>query len=72
MALTTEQQTSHLSRLQQEILAWDYYRMGGEDQSEFPYLVMVQRGKRNVNLGRFPTAEAAARFFAQSPEGQRG
>ena len=31
MALTTEQQTSHLSRLQQEILAWDYYRMGGED-----------------------------------------
>ena len=46
------------------------YRMGGEDQSEFPYLVMVQRGKRNVNLGRFPTAEAAARSFAQSPEGQ--
>ena len=27
MALTTEQQTSHLSRLQQEVLAWDYYRL---------------------------------------------
>ena len=31
MSLTAEQQTSHLSRLQQEVLAWDYYRMGGED-----------------------------------------
>ena len=31
MSLTTEQQTSHLSRLQQEVLAWDYYRMGGPD-----------------------------------------
>ena len=31
MALTTEQQTCHLSRLQQEVLAWDYYRMGAED-----------------------------------------
>ena len=33
MALTTEQQTSHLSRLQQEVLTWDYYRMGGEDDA---------------------------------------
>ena len=33
MALTTEQQTSHLSRLQQEVLTWDYYRMGGEEDA---------------------------------------
>ena len=33
MALTTEQQTSHLSRLQQEVLTWDYYRMGGEQDA---------------------------------------
>ena len=33
MVLTTEQQTSHLSRLQQEVLTWDYYRMGGEEDA---------------------------------------
>ena len=35
MALTTEQQTSHLSRLQQEVLSWDYFTMDdGQTRSD--------------------------------------
>ena len=34
MALTSEQQTSHLSRLQQEILPWDYYRIGTSEEED--------------------------------------
>jgi senataxin len=35
MALTTEQQTSHLSRLQQTVLSWDYFTMDdGQTRSD--------------------------------------
>jgi senataxin len=35
MALTTEQQTSHLSRLQQDVLSWDYFTMDdGQTRSD--------------------------------------
>ena len=35
-----------------------------------PYLAKVRRGGKQVNLGRFATAEEAALFVARSPEGQ--
>ena len=33
MALTAAQQTNHLSNLQREVLCWDYWRLGTEEDT---------------------------------------
>jgi len=56
MALTTEQQTSHLSRLQREVLGWDYFTMGdgsidrsGKDKGKQSKLKDVPNTFKDVN-----------------------
>ena len=77
MALTTEQQTSHLSRLQQEVLTWDYYRMGGEEDAgassgrtlrEVPYTFASIRGVPR----RLRAPGAGARAGAARPRRREG